>query len=341
MKDKVEEINKLKEIFANKLREIADEFESPNKIIEKDPSLTSITTSTSCSSLASVADTITTTNNINEIYKFGPIITLNVGGKLFTSTYDTLTQHGGSKIASMVAGREVVMKDTEGNVFIDRDGSLFKFVLEYLRDGSTWKMPEDDQYLLARLIREFKFFGLSPTLPNLFKGTTLLSFDQQQQIQEWLGFQSKWRLVYKGITDGFSAIDFHARCDKKGETITVICSKTGFLFGGYTPLSWNCGNYSFDAETFIFTLTNPANLPAKYRNNGSSHANKFSIMGSPSFGPTFGGGPDIRVSDKCNTTPSFSHFPHSFGDITGRGNETFTGTRTFLVHDIEVFVKTH
>ena len=32
-----------------------------------------------------------------------------------------------------------------------------------------------------------------------------------------------------------------------------------------------------------------------------------------SYGPTFGGGHDIRISDKCNSnSDSYAYFPHTF-----------------------------
>jgi hypothetical protein len=51
-------------------------------------------------------------------------------------------------------------------------------------------------------------------------------------------------------------------------TITIITSKEGYHFNGYTSLSWNFSNEhvkDFSKQSFIFTLKNPQNiLPSKY-----------------------------------------------------------------------------
>lgn len=46
--------------------------------------------------------------------------------------------------------------------------------------------------------------------------------------------------MYKGIRDGFDAKNFHKKCDKKGETITIVKSKIHErTFGGYTDIDWD------------------------------------------------------------------------------------------------------
>lgn len=42
----------------------------------------------------------------------------------------------------------------------------------------------------------------------------------------------------RGTTDGFSANEFHSRCDGKGPTLAVLKSEYGKVFGGFTGLSW-------------------------------------------------------------------------------------------------------
>ena len=45
-------------------------------------------------------------------------------------------------------------------------------------------------------------------------------------------------LIYKGSRDGFKNIDFHRMCDDKPNTISVIESEHGNIFGGFTSLAW-------------------------------------------------------------------------------------------------------
>eukprot|EP00557_Chaetoceros_sp_GSL56_P008087 CAMPEP_0176494110 /NCGR_PEP_ID=MMETSP0200_2-20121128/9910_1 /TAXON_ID=947934 /ORGANISM="Chaetoceros sp., Strain GSL56" /LENGTH=272 /DNA_ID=CAMNT_0017891823 /DNA_START=182 /DNA_END=1000 /DNA_ORIENTATION=+ len=44
--------------------------------------------------------------------------------------------------------------------------------------------------------------------------------------------------IYKASRDGFSAVDFHEKCDGRGSGFVVILTKTGKTFGGFNPLGW-------------------------------------------------------------------------------------------------------
>jgi hypothetical protein len=63
------------------------------------------------------------------------IVTLNVGGKKFTTTLTTLTKTPNSMLAAMFSGRFAVTTDEKNRFFIDRDGKHFGTILNYLRDG--------------------------------------------------------------------------------------------------------------------------------------------------------------------------------------------------------------
>ena len=70
---------------------------------------------------------------------------LDVGGKQFTTSLSTLTSVPGSKIFDLFTGRLATVLDMKTNsYFIDRDGELFRFVLQFLRDG-TLAVPDDFQ----------------------------------------------------------------------------------------------------------------------------------------------------------------------------------------------------
>ncbi|MEQ2247794.1 hypothetical protein ILYODFUR_012733 [Ilyodon furcidens] len=62
-----------------------------------------------------------------------PVVQLNVGGHLFSSTLSTLRKHPDSKLAELFSIQPKVSTDAQGRFFIDRDGSHFGAVLEFLR----------------------------------------------------------------------------------------------------------------------------------------------------------------------------------------------------------------
>ena len=64
------------------------------------------------------------------------IIYLNVGGKNYTTTLITLTKRfPGSYLSRLLDGQEEAIYDRNGNIFIDRNGKIFRYILYYLRDG--------------------------------------------------------------------------------------------------------------------------------------------------------------------------------------------------------------
>ena len=69
----------------------------------------------------------------------------------------------------------------------------------------------------------------------------MLSKYQNFQIKSWLvedGVYGGLWLFYLGSSYGRKGEDFHAKQDNKGETITVIWSTGGFIFGGFSDKPW-------------------------------------------------------------------------------------------------------
>ena len=92
-----------------------------------------------------------------EDVKFPKIVRLSVGGVQFTTSLDTLLSQKDSMLAAMFSGRHNVEKDEEGRYFIDRDGTHFRYILNFLRDGNTY-IPYDNPQLVDELYEEVCFF---------------------------------------------------------------------------------------------------------------------------------------------------------------------------------------
>ena len=73
------------------------------------------------------------------------VIPLNVGGYHFVTTLSTLTKDKDSMLAAMFSGRHELDTDSEGRYFIDRDGTYFKEILNYLRDST--QLPSTERAL--------------------------------------------------------------------------------------------------------------------------------------------------------------------------------------------------
>jgi hypothetical protein len=167
--------------------------------------------------------------------------------------------------------------------------------------------------------------AIVPDLPELFQ-----DFKQNH-------FTPLWR----GSCDGFGAGTFHNRCDGHPNTLTVILDTNGNIFGGFTPVEWECRakwpwqKADLSLKSFLFTLKNPHNLPAR-RFPLKAEMNDQAIECNCLYGPHFC---DIRVFGNCNTnTKSSTYFfgEHYTNDTGQEGETVFTGSKIFQVKEIEV-----
>ncbi|XP_035672966.1 BTB/POZ domain-containing protein KCTD7-like [Branchiostoma floridae] len=100
---------------------------------------------------------------------FPEVISLNVGGRHFDTTLSTLLKYEDSMLAAMFSGRHRVVTDKDGRYFIDRDGSHFGHILEFLRQD---KLPPPD---VAKNVHEdAEFYGLHLLCETLKKSSATL-----------------------------------------------------------------------------------------------------------------------------------------------------------------------
>uniref|UniRef100_A0A0E0M804 BTB domain-containing protein n=1 Tax=Oryza punctata TaxID=4537 RepID=A0A0E0M804_ORYPU len=90
-----------------------------------------------------------------------PPVLLNIGGSRYETTADTLTQRDpGSLLAAVLsggAGAHGLPTTEDGAVFVDRDGELFRHVLNWLRDGAVPALA-DAEY--RQLLQEAEYYRL-------------------------------------------------------------------------------------------------------------------------------------------------------------------------------------
>ena len=70
----------------------------------------------------------------------------------------TLTKDPDSMLAAMFSGRHALRQDDDGSFFIDRDGTHFRYVLNFLRDGCCFRpgtLPVDTTF-----VSELRFLRL-------------------------------------------------------------------------------------------------------------------------------------------------------------------------------------
>jgi len=144
-------------------------------------------------------------------------------------------------------------------------------------------------------------------------------------------------LIYRGTRDGFGNGEFLRRCASQGPTMTLILANE-CLFGGYTSTNWKNTKekiWSKDSSAFLFTLTNPHQIPPTKYSIKSPNDN--TILSCLWLGPTFGRYDICVSSDSNKNTFSNIGFPSNYYDTTGMGDKTFTGGQKFQTSEIEVY----
>jgi hypothetical protein len=107
---------------------------------------------------------------------------------------------------------------------------------------------------------------------------------------------------YPATRDGFGSRDFHSKCDRHRNTLTIFKAKHGsYIFGGFASVSWDIkGSFKTDRTAFVFSLTNKDNTPLKMKIDPNRH--EYAIFCHFEYGPSFGN--DILIINHANTTRS-------------------------------------
>ena len=158
---------------------------------------------------------------------------------------------------AMFSGKFDSKPSEDGSYFIDRDGTHFRYILNYLRTGQL-VVPEDN-IVRRELLTEAEFYQVEGIINELkarpFKASVILSSDQQQTLIKWLketltSSSYDYALLYRATRDGWAATNFHSCCDNKGPTVTVV--KYGnCIFGGYTEHPWESGEAIFNGSLYL------------------------------------------------------------------------------------------
>eukprot|EP00742_Colponemidia_sp_Colp-10_P006778 GILJ01007264.1.p1 GENE.GILJ01007264.1~~GILJ01007264.1.p1 ORF type:complete len:543 (-),score=65.73 GILJ01007264.1:598-2226(-) len=181
------------------------------------------------------------------------------------------------------------------------------------------------------------------------KGTLLHEADKKQ-LCIWLGDTRQIDLLWSGQGSEMTAASFRANCLNKGATITVAAADTGYVFGGYTSLSWQSTNsFRPDPNAFLFRLRanqaqayllcpalNAANQGYNrgYNVYAGSNNEVGGIYDAPNVGPAFGsnGGDLCLLSSGHNS----SQVGNSY-DCSNDGPSCLGGANQFQLTQVEVY----
>lgn len=212
------------------------------------------------------------------------IVKLNIGGATFQTYRATLTAKvfkysGGAGgdcyephlLELLVTGATDVAYDQDGAIFVDKNSTYFSYVLDYLRNNASpntfmFELPRKEE-VLKGIINEasyFKMTGLVKSAKHLFKSmliknfrSSILNDEEKRTLIELCNLTDRLDLVYRATYHGFSAREFHSKCDGISRTLTIVKTTKGNVFGGYTEAAWSqAKSYSTDRNAYLFSLIN-------------------------------------------------------------------------------------
>ncbi|XP_068799107.1 BTB/POZ domain-containing protein KCTD8 isoform X2 [Struthio camelus] len=204
---------------------------------------------------------------------FPEVVELNVGGQVYVTRHSTLLSVPDSTLATMFspcrggpAAARQLPRDSRARFFIDRDGFLFRYVLDYLRDKQL-ALPEHFPEK-ERLLREAEYFQLGDLVkllsPKVTKQSSLNDEGCQSDLEDSNSQGSSDRLQRAGAAldkrSGFLTVGY------RGSYTTVRDNQADAKFRRVARIMV-CGRIALAKEVFGETLNesrDPDRPPEKY-----------------------------------------------------------------------------
>lgn len=172
-------------------------------------------------------------------------------------------------------------------------------------------------------------------LPN----STITDSGDEAMLLIWLdaAYHFEPTLLYRASENGSTSADFHNHADGVANTVTIIKTTDGFVFGGFNETPWEgpSSGYYADSPTganFLFEMNTYVKWPIR------PDRLDYGTYNRDTYGPTFGGGHDIYLQSDMTGgyCYAWAYEPES-GPMEGT-NTTFGGSyNTWTVADVEVW----
>jgi len=175
---------------------------------------------------------------------------------------DLYWEDGGSMDLSSKEAKKALLKPSEVDksnekqaASLPQNASTFEYILKGMKDYRS--------YLIRARARNKSGWGQYSSPVELLTekmevDSKILKAGEKEILTKWLPkkYQSRrLKLIFRASKHGFVSTSFHAKCDNKAPTLSVVKAKGGNVFGGFTTVPWGMTNaYRPDAHAFIFLL---------------------------------------------------------------------------------------
>jgi hypothetical protein len=176
--------------------------------------------------------------------------------------------------------------------------------------------------------------GITKSFDSILGVSKICKPKDMHRIKEWIGPTCRTlKLLFSAKMHGYTAKEFHKRCDGIAPNLVIARNSFGKIVGAYSILPWQSSpnEYQYTADPskkcFLFSIT----LDKKYNLVSSEYA----ICNSMNHGPKYGGGHDFEIVNNCNTTQNqYYNVGYSYEKET---YERFYGGMKFFIEDYEVY----
>ena len=200
-----------------------------------------------------------------------------------------------------------------------------------LNELKKWKNEKEDEF--KKLIKEKKNVSILQNIDSkiLTKAEDFEFIENAYKNNDKLLMNKifKPKLLYRVTRDGDSATVFHNKCDNIKGTLTLVKTKKGFIFGGYTNETWNSGGYKKDDNAFCFSIDLKKIYKSKKTNN--------CIYCDSGYGPVFGDYIFCIYNNCLSKGGMMNDGLNNNYDGQQKANEINNGEQYFGVIEVEVF----
>ncbi|KAK8810776.1 hypothetical protein WA158_007351 [Blastocystis sp. Blastoise] len=300
-------------------------------------------------------------NHVVKQYKEGDDVILYINDKKDDILRNYLKKNGlWNKIVNEYGYGYVDYDEKENFMFMKMNFEYINYINCFARNECLFIDDKNNEIINSELLENemYSLFGDQGknALKEDMNGKPIVFTDSkiinkkcyETPLVNWLGKEKKWKLLFRASEHDYKSSEFHKYCNNKGETVTLIKhigqNNHINIFGGYTDQSWagSCSWKPYSKE-FLFTLSNEHGIPpTKYDYTQSDR--RYGIYCDSSYGPTFGGGFDIYISNDCHSNTNSYCNACSYSEVnTPQKSSLFVNTNNanstnkFTVEDYEVW----
>jgi len=183
-------------------------------------------------------------------------MTLNVGGVVYTTTRTTLTGLPGTLLHGLASGRYELVKDSQDHYFIDRDGHMFRYILNFIRTRALGDLSKKE---LMQLRPEAEFYSIFP-LVNIIDNRLKDHFNTKFAVLRYNENQNVNHLSWQGKTEPCKLTNTHNLYKYIDEVLTEVDNR------GWELLQMSGDGWSEGGWMYVFKKKPPIDHCLKLRN---------------------------------------------------------------------------